>query len=224
VTQRFDANRPMAIGGQAVLEGVMMRAPGMVATAVRKSDGTIVIQKLPFRSLAERSRIFRLPLLRGAVGLIEMMTLGIKTLNFSAEVAMEGVGAEGNGGAKRKKGSVSENLKLGLTVAISLILGVLLFFVTPLVVTTGVFDIDQQAVSFNLAAGTVRVGLLLLYLILISFMKDIRRLFQYHGAEHKAVFAFEKGVDLVVDAAREQGRFHPRCGTSFLLIVMVGRD
>ncbi|MBI5474483.1 MAG: DUF1385 domain-containing protein [Ignavibacteriae bacterium] len=209
----------MAVGGQAVLEGVMMRAPGMVATAVRKASGEIVVKKEPHVSLAERYPIFKSPILRGAVGLIEMMVIGIRTLNFSAEVALdESDNRNGNGAAK--KSSSSENLKLAATVIFALTVGITVFFVTPLAVTTFFFDVEQKPLWFNLIAGGIRIGLLLLYLLAISLLKDIKRLFQYHGAEHKAVFAFEKGEALDVASASRQSRFHPRCGTSFLLIVM----
>jgi len=213
----------MAVGGQAVLEGVMMRAPGMVATAVRRANGEIVVKKEPQLTLSERYPIFKLPILRGAVGLIEMMVIGVRTLNFSAEVAMQDAGQSAgfNGnGRQEAASSMKDNLRLGVTVAFSLAVGVAVFFVTPLVVTTFFFDVEQEPLWFNLIAGGVRIGILLGYLVAISLLKDIRRLFEYHGAEHKAVFAFEKGEPLTVEAAARQSRFHPRCGTSFLLIVM----
>ena len=229
VDKRFDIAQPMQVGGQAVLEGVMMRAPGMVATAVRRVTGEIVVKKEAHVSLAERYPALKLPILRGAIGLIEMMTIGMRTLNFSAEIAIEDVHNEGSKNGKengrfpknRSASSGKENLKLGLTVALSLIAGVAIFFITPLLVTTVFFSVDQQPLIFNLLAGGIRISLLLAYLLAISMMKDIKRLFQYHGAEHKAVFAFERGEGLTVAAAGRQSRFHPRCGTSFLLIVMI---
>lgn len=223
MSTRDDALKPMAVGGQAVLEGVMMRAPGMVATAVRRANGEIVVRKEPHTSLSDRYRILKLPILRGAVGLIEMMAIGIRTLNFSAEIAMEDgdlrTGTSGNG-SQRLQNTWRDNLRLSATVAFSLAVGVAVFFVTPLAVTTFFFDVEQEPLWFNLIAGGVRIALLLGYLAGISMLKDIRRLFEYHGAEHKAVFAFEKGEALTVEAAARQSRFHPRCGTSFLLIVM----
>lgn len=231
MNKRFDLAKPMQVGGQAVLEGVMMRAPGMVATAVRRANGEIVVRQHPHKSLGERFAAFRLPILRGALGLIEMMVIGMRTLNFSAEVAMQDAGITerrnhgGRTGPNRSTastaGSVKENLKLGLTLTFSLVVGIAIFFVTPLLLATLIFHVEQQPLAFNLIAGVVRIALLLVYLLAISMMKDIKRLFQYHGAEHKAVFAFEKGEDLTVAAASRQSRFHPRCGTSFLLIVMI---
>jgi uncharacterized protein YqhQ len=224
VKSKFDAAKPMAVGGQAVLEGVMMRAPGMVATAVRRANGEITVKKELHVSLSEKYPLFKLPVLRGAVGLVEMLVIGIRTLNFSAEVAMEDLekdgGSNGNGSVKKQPSSSRENMKLALTVLFSLLVGIAVFFVTPLAVTTYIFEVEQDPVLFNLIAGAIRIGLLLAYLGAISLLKDIKRLFQYHGAEHKAVFAFEKGAGLTVAAAARQSRFHPRCGTSFLLIVM----
>jgi uncharacterized protein YqhQ len=214
----------MAVGGQAVLEGVMMRAPGVVATAVRRANGTIELKKEVHRSLGERFPFFRLPVLRGAVGLVEMMVIGIRTLNFSAEIATQDMETEqgivGNGVAAPRPGSPRERLALAATVVLSLTIGVAVFFVTPLALTTWFFDVEQEAFWFNMIAGGVRIGLLLVYLAAISMIEDIRRLFEYHGAEHKAVFAFEKGEGLTIEACARQSRFHPRCGTSFLLIVM----
>jgi len=217
---RYDPSKPMQIGGQAVLEGVMMRAPGMIATAVRKGDGAVVIRKEPHRSLVERFRILRVPVFRGAVGLFEMLVIGIRTLNFSAEVAMQATEG-GDGTGSRSDSSFKEKLALGMTLLVALLVGAALFFATPLVVATFLFSVDQDPFWFNVVAGAVRITIFLGYLMAISNMKDIKRLFQYHGAEHKAVFASEKGVHLTVEDAVQQSRFHPRCGTSFLLVVMV---
>jgi uncharacterized protein YqhQ len=223
----YDPNKPMQIGGQAVIEGVMMRAPNAVATAVRRTNGQIVVRKQPFRSITQKYRWLDVPILRGAIGLIDMMVLGIKTLNYSAEVAMLDAeqaksnrknGTNGSGsGAKSKSQS---SFAIAATLVFALALGVGIFFIVPLYVTTRVFAIEQTAIAFNLIAGAIRVTILLLYLAGISFMKDIRRLFHYHGAEHKSVFAFELKAELVPEAVRNYSRFHPRCGTSFLLIVM----
>jgi len=225
--QRFDADNPMQVGGQAVIEGVMMRAPGMIATAVRRADGTIAVRREPHASLAQRFPWLKLPILRGAVGLVEMLFIGVRTLNYSAEIALQDAGApeapgkNGGGNASGEKRVVSENLRLGITVALSLVAGLALFFATPLLVTTSLFNVDQDPLKFNVIAGAVRITLLLIYLGAISLLKDVRRLFEYHGAEHKAVFAFERGENLDVASAARQVRFHPRCGTSFLLVVVL---
>jgi uncharacterized protein YqhQ len=209
---------PTLLGGQAVIEGVMMRFGGSVATAVRRADGSITVKKESYAPLAERHRWIGLPLLRGAVGLIEMLAVGIRALNFSAEAAMEDAEPE----KPKKDGSGKKhNAALGLTLALSLLAGVGLFFALPLWVATAAFSVDQDPLWFNLAAGGVRVAIFLTYLILLSMMKDIHRLFQYHGAEHKTVFAMEKGGEMTLASCQAQTRFHPRCGTSFLLVVMV---
>jgi len=220
---KFDPDKPLQVGGQAVIEGVMMRAPGRIATAVRRSNGEIVVQNRKYVSLAEKNKIWKLPVLRGAVGLIEMMFIGIETLNFSGEVAMHDAEADnhknGNGKAPKKTGT--SNIKLALTVLFSLAVGIAIFFVTPLFITTKLFNVEQNAFWFNIIAGGIRLTILLGYLIMISLMKDVKRLFEYHGAEHKAVFTFEQLGDLTPASAAKFTRFHPRCGTSFILIVMV---
>ena len=143
-----------------------------------------------------------------------MLFVGIRTLNYSAEMALQD--ADGTTTTKSADG-----FRLALMVAFSLIAGAALFFATPLIVTTALFNVEQDPMPFNLIAGGIRIALLLAYLGAISLLKDVRRLFEYHGAEHKAVFAFESGDPLDVASAARQTRFHPRCGTSFLLIVML---
>lgn len=213
----------MQIGGQAVIEGVMMRAPGSVATAVRRANGNIVVKQESFRSLIEKYRFLNVPVMRGAVGLIDMMYLGIRTLNYSAEIAMLDVEASeppNNGKPKAVKPQKQSTLALVGTLVFALALGISIFFVTPIVVTSKVFELEQSAFEFNFVAGLIRIAILLAYLAAISLMKDIKRLFQYHGAEHKAVFAFELSDQLLPAVVQRHTRFHPRCGTSFLLIVM----
>jgi uncharacterized protein YqhQ len=209
---------PALLGGQAVIEGVMMRFGGSVATAVRRADGGITVKKESYAPLAERHRWIGIPVVRGAVGLIEMLAIGIRALNFSAEAALEDAepGKAPEVGRKKK-----QDAALGLTLGVSLLAGLALFFALPLWVATAAFDVAQHPLWFNLVAGGIRVIIFLAYLMVLSMMKDIRRLFQYHGAEHKTVFAMEKGQEMTVDACRAQSRFHPRCGTSFLLVVMV---
>ena len=217
--QQFDPNQPIQVGGQAVIEGVMMRAKGMIATAVRRASGEIVIKKQPFTSLIEKYPRLNVPIIRGAVGLVEMMYIGISTLNYSAEIAMEDE-AEKNGKDKKEKKPQNKGM-LALTLLFSLALGIGIFFFIPLYAATQLFDVQQKPFEFNVLAGAIRITILLTYLYGISKMKDIHRLFQYHGAEHKAVFAFEKNSPLTVNAAIAYTRFHPRCGTSFVLQVML---
>jgi uncharacterized protein YqhQ len=221
----YDPEKPMQIGGQAVLEGVMMRAPGSVATAVRRTDGSIVVKHQPFVSITEKYKALNVPILRGAVGLIDMLYLGVQSLNWSGEVAMSDAKAseaKKNGNGSNGKAATKGQNKTGLVLSLllALLFGVGIFFVTPLLVTTKLFRLEQTAFEFNLVAGGIRIALLLGYLILISLMKDIHRLFQYHGGEHKAVFAFELKDELRPDVVLRRSRVHPRCGTSFLLIVV----
>jgi uncharacterized protein YqhQ len=210
------AEPSILLGGQAVLDGVMMRGPSRIATAVRRTDGTIAVHAEEFAALGARFRTLSLPILRGAVGMVEMLFVGIRALNFSADVAMEGITGLKPPGEK-KRGT----LALVGAVAFALLLGLLLFFVAPLLITTFFFAVERQPLLFNLTAGIIRMLLFLVYLAAIAQLQDIQRLFAYHGAEHKSVFAYERGCNLSVEDAAMQSRFHPRCGTSFLLIVML---
>jgi len=215
---RLDTD-PLTVGGQAVIEGVMMRAPGAVVTAVRRADGTILVHKKPFRALAARIAPLRLPILRGAIGLVESLYIGVGSLMYSAEAAMEeGDGADGAGTPAEPEDTKSKWI-LGGTVFVSLALGILIFFYLPLVLTDrlGV----RGGVAFNLVDGAIRLLFFFVYLWAVTRWKEMRRVFEYHGAEHKSIFAYEAGLPLTVENARKMTRFHPRCGTSFLLIVMI---
>jgi len=208
------------VGGQAVIEGVMMRSPTSFAIAVRKPNGEIATLVEPLRMLSESSRLFKLPIIRGVITLISALFLGVRALNFSADMAME---EEESKGGKEKKEMGS--LTMGLTVAFSMGLGILLFFVLPLYLTkllkTLIPTIGSSELSFNLVDGVIRVTVFIVYILGISMMKDIKRVFQYHGAEHKSIYAFEAGEELTVENARKYSPLHPRCGTSFLLTVML---
>lgn len=206
------------VGGQAVIEGVMMRSPGSFAIAVRKPTGEIATLVEPLTLLSERSRLFKLPIIRGVITLISALFLGVRALNFSADMAME---EEDGKDEKKEAGS----LAMGLTVAFSLGLGILLFFVLPLYLTkllkTVIPAVGSSELAFNLVDGAIRVTIFIIYILGISMMKDIKRVFQYHGAEHKSIYAFEAGEELTVENARKYSSLHPRCGTSFLLTVML---
>ena len=216
----------MPVGGQAVIEGVMMRSPDRVATAVRRANGEIELKVHEYQSLMQRKKWLNIPIIRGAITLIEVMVLGIKHLNFSADVAMkdaEEAEAKKENGKKKKKKEKSKgmsNLSAFFTVAIALSVGILIFFYGPLFITTKLFNIEQQAFAFNLVAGSIRIAIFLIYIYGISLMKDVKRLFRYHGAEHKLVYTFESKEPLTVAAARPFTTLHPRCGTSFLVMVM----
>jgi uncharacterized protein YqhQ len=291
--------RDLIVGGQAVIEGVMMRTPNAYAIAVRKADGTIVNTAARLPKWSDKFPILKLPVLRGGAVLIQSMGLGIKALNYSAneafaeieeaevkevKVALSPAVIEGEGDFAGLTGAVpglfpvptkkrsKDELKTGATAAaassivIALIFNVLLFVAAPLLVTNALFIAAgwataptsvtapassgesatvaaepakeawytnawttvrtylhpvRPSVGFNLIDGLIRMTFFLIMIFSFSLIKDIRRVFQYHGAEHKTVFTWEAGLPLTVDNARPQPRQHPRCGTSFLMVVML---
>lgn len=207
------------IGGQAVLEGVMMRAPRAMAIAVRRPNGEIVIKREQMPPLSERYPIVKLPIVRGAVALFTSLVTGIKALNFSANEAIAEEPADED--AETKKEELSSWALAG-TMTIAFGFGIALFFFLPLYLTKLLIPvIGDNNIVFNLVDGLIRVVVFLLYIWSIARMKDIQRVFQYHGAEHKTIFAFEAGIDLTLENVKRFSRLHPRCGTSFLLIVML---
>lgn len=291
--------RDLIVGGQAVIEGVMMRTPSAYAIAIRKADGTIVNTAATLPKWSEKYPALKLPLLRGGALLIQSMGLGIKALNYSAseafaeaqeaessevKVALTPAVIEGEGDFAGLTGAIpglfpvptkkrsKDELKKGGTaaaassIAFALIFNVLIFIAAPLLLTNALFiaagwatspavvsassnqpqagkpalpDVGESAltrtwnsvrgylhpvrptIGFNLIDGLIRMTFFLIMLISFSLLRDIRRVFEYHGAEHKTVFTWEKGLDLTVANARPQPRQHPRCGTSFLMVVML---
>ena len=195
----------------------MMRSPEYVSVAVRKPDGKIALKRQKYLSWTKRFKVLGLPFFRGGVILIESMLLGIQALNFSGEVAME----EDKKKKKENKQKSDFAAKAGLvfTLLFAFLFGLLIFFYLPLVLAdlTGV----KNGVLFNLVDGAIRLSFFLLYIYLISLWKEIRRVFEYHGAEHVSIFAFEDGKPLTVEAASKYTTHHPRCGTSFLIVVML---
>lgn len=206
------AEQKQHVGGQAVIEGVMMRSPERVAIAVRRSDGKIVLKNDPYVSYTKRHKFWNLPIVRGAVILIESMVLGVKALTFSGDIAVE---IEDQPSKKKTNNS----LWLGMTVVFSLALGLLIFFYLPLKLTE--FLGLENGFTFNLVDGILRMLIFLLYLYLITMMKDIRRVFQYHGAEHKSIFTYEANQRLTIENTQKFKPYHPRCGTSFLIMVLI---
>ena len=215
-----------SIGGQAVLEGVMMRGPEKIATAVRKSDGEIVMDIRPVTSVAKRFKFLKLPLLRGVVNFIESMVVGVKCLMFSADV-YDVEGEESYEPSKIEKwlddkfGDKIKDIAIYFAVVVALFMGVGLFMLLPTVIVGFLKSFITGRVFLNFAEGLVRITIFLVYMALVSQMKDIQRVFQYHGAEHKTIAAYEHGEELTAENARKYSRFHPRCGTNFLLIVMI---
>lgn len=207
------------VGGQAVIEGVMMRSPHRISTAVRKPDGQIVVKNQNYVSFTARYKPLGLPIIRGLVTFAEMLVISIKTLNYSADVAIKE--EEKKQGKEQKKGSDRlRSLYLGLTVIFAMALGVGIFFFLPLWFSD-VLGVRKEALAFNLVAGVVRVILFLSYVWAISRFGEFKRIFQYHGAEHKSIFTYEADKDLSVENVKGFSTHHPRCGTSFILIVVV---
>jgi len=203
------------VGGQAVIEGVMMRSPGSMAIAVRRPDGEIVVKQEGLTFFSEKALLFKIPLVRGVLVLLSALILGIQALNFSVNQALSD--------AEREKDP--SPWTMGLTFTMALCFGVFLFFLVPLFLTKwlrfAIPMVSESGLLFNLVDGTIRLIIFLAYLWTISFFEEIRRVFQYHGAEHKSIFAFEAGEALMIDRVKGFPFLHPRCGTSFLLIVMV---
>ena len=215
-SEHVPPRKDLSIGGQAVIEGVMMRSPTAIATAVRLPDGTIELKKQPFQSFVQRHRLLNIPVVRGAINFVEMLFIGIETLNWSADMQMQY--EDRLNGAETKKRS-SNSLVLWGTMAFSMAMVILLFFTLPIAIATWM-GLSKGALLFNTVAGAVRLALFLAYVVAISRMEDIQRVFRYHGAEHMSIFAYESAEQpLDVASARSRSRFHPRCGTSFILIV-----
>jgi uncharacterized protein YqhQ len=207
------------IGGQAVLEGVMMRSPGSLVVAVRRPDGRIAVREEAWETLWPRARFLRQPFLRGAVVLIESLLNGFTALGFSAEQAEASEVTPG--GASGETSRAARGLLLGA----SFVLMVALFVAAPHLLTLAAFRLlglstEMRGVGFHLVDGVLRVGILVGWLSLVARTADAKRLFQYHGAEHKAIWTYESGLPLTVDNARGFTTQHPRCGTSFLFVVV----
>ncbi|MEY2411963.1 MAG: hypothetical protein QOD84_569 [Acidobacteriaceae bacterium] len=225
------------VGGQAVLEGVMMRSPHAWAIACRKPSGEVSTHSEPLERLSEKRKWMGWPVLRGVATLGHAMTLGFRALRFSANVALEDVQGGENGSnppqsaadPQAAKQDVSKKLEISgwmATANIILSVGFFIFMYKflPLVAATQmkrVSPVFGQQIVFNLVDGVIRLALFLLFIWAVSLMKDIRRVYQYHGAEHKTVFAFENGDSLATSSVQKYSTFHPRCGTSFLMTVMI---
>lgn len=232
-------------GGQAIIEGVMMRGPKDFAVAVRRANGEIVIKKEDVESILGRFKWLNRPFLRGTLALIDSMVLGIKALMYSADIAMKDIDANGKpeeskpevGGAvgdaadqiegpavdaPSQEGGKIGDIAVSALMVVGIALGVGLFMFVPTAVMTHVksaYPMSRyEAAAFE---GLIKIGLFLGYVVAISFMKDIRRVFQYHGAEHKTINAYEAGAQLTVDGVKPYSKVHVRCGTSFIFVVLV---
>ncbi len=205
----------LAVGGQALIEGVMMRSPSYMAMAVRTPDGRIVVRKKVFSSIMKKLPFLNIPILRGGIHLIESMGLGIDALMFSADQATS------EDRVDTQKTSLKDTLMMWGTVAVSFAMSLGLFFYVPILLTDLVVGQDAGSLVWNVVDGIIRVVMFVLYLLAVSKLPDMARVFEYHGAEHKSIHAFENGKSLDADGARPYTTLHPRCGTSFLFFVML---
>lgn len=201
-------NKKPNVGGQAVIEGVMMRGKTHVAVAVRQPGGEISVDVRPVNSISDRYPILKKPFLRGVVSLVESLVMGMKALAYSAQVS----------GDEDEK---LDSKEMALTIAVSAGLAILLFIVIPTWSMRFLTGITQDHMALNLAEGVLRMAIFLAYIAAISSMNDIQRVFQYHGAEHKTIYTYEAGLPLKVENVRPFSTLHPRCGTNFLMIVML---
>jgi len=209
---------PTTVGGQAVIEGVMMRSPRAMSIAVRRPDGSVVVKKKRWISISEKLPFLRLPFIRGALVLIEAIINGIEALNFSAMQQEET--------HKEEEHSKNSNITLFLTMCLAISLALFLFIVVPhiasrLILTFLKSKAGLGSLTFNLLDGTIKLALFLGYIIAIGFLPDIKRVFAYHGAEHRSIYTFEAGEELTVRNAQQHSTLHPRCGTSFIIVVLM---
>src|SRR5579871_1461034 len=213
----LESGEETLVGGQAVIEGVMMRAPHSYCVAVRKPSGEIVTSEMPVPRMSEKYRIFKYPLMRGLGILGQAMSLGIKALRFSANTSLD----DGRTEAKPKEMSSGA---MAVQILFSFGFFIFLYKFVPLYLATWLgktYPVVNGRLAFNAVDGLIRLAIFLCFLFFMSRSKDIRRVFEYHGAEHKVVFNFESGKPVNIENAQKFTTFHPRCGTSFLMVVMV---
>ena len=212
-----------SIGGQALIEGIMMRGPKRSVMAVRKKDGTIDVSEREVKSLKEKYPVLKLPIIRGVAGFIESMTVGYKAMMDSAEISgyldEEEIASENE---KKDNGKLMTVLMIVATV-LAVILSIGLFIYLPSLAFKGVNYLAGGVLSGfqSLFEGILKITIFLGYMFAVSLMKDIDRVFRYHGAEHKTIFCYEAGEELTVENVRSKGRFHPRCGTSFMILMLI---
>ncbi|MGA2741447.1 MAG: DUF1385 domain-containing protein [Bryobacteraceae bacterium] len=213
----LESGEETLVGGQAVIEGVMMRAPHSYCVAVRKANGEIVTEQKPLARMCEQYPIFKYPIVRGVGTLYQAMALGLRALKFSANATLDA-------GSPKAEAKELPGWALSLNMLLSFAFFVFLYKFVPLYAVTALgkwYPVLKGRIAFNATDGVIRIAIFLAFLFLISRMKDIYRVFEYHGAEHKVVFNFESGQTVNVKNAQAFTTFHPRCGTSFLMVVMV---
>ncbi len=222
--KKADADFRTSIGGQALIEGILMRGPVKQAIVVSTADGLVTKVSEP-RFIRERIKMLGWPLLRGIVVFAESMVYGVKALTYSAELLPE---EEQDQPSKLDKwiekkfgAEKAQKFIIGFAVFLGILLSVGLFVLLPTILAGAVKNLTESTVVYNLTEGLLRIVIFLSYMYFCTKSKDLNRVFRYHGAEHKSIFCYEKGLPLTVENVREQSRFHPRCGTSFLFIVMI---
>lgn len=206
------------IGGQAVMEGVMMKNDDKYAVAVRKPDKEIEVEITEYKPFGSKAAILRFPIIRGVVNFLESMVIGMKTLMYSASFYDE---EEDEPKKKNKKEKDESGAEVFWTIAISLVIAIGLFMLLPAFVASLLEKYIESRILISIIEGVIRLLIFFIYVIAISLMEDIKRTYMYHGAEHKTINCLEHGLDLTVDNVMKQSRFHKRCGTSFLFIVMI---
>ena len=214
-----------SIGGQALIEGILMRGPTKQSIVVRKPDGELETKLEEPKFLRERYKICNLPIIRGSIVFIESMVYGVKALTYSASFLPEEEQEEPSKFDKwiEKKFGMekAEKFIIGFAVFLGICLSVGLFILLPTLLAGFVSSLTDSAVVHNLTEGFIRIVIFLLYMVFCTRMAELKQVFRYHGAEHKTIFCYEKGLELTVENVRKQSRFHPRCGTSFLFVVMI---
>ena len=214
-----------AVGGQALIEGVMMRSKNYIAMAVRKDDGTILIEDQFYNSWVQRFKWANIPFLRGVINMFEMMIVGTKAINFSANEFVEEDEDEKEANKENKKNHFLDTFMFALNILFALAMSIFLFKFLPLILTEALNNfapsIEENYVVYNAVDGVLKLTIFVLYILLIMISKTVRRVFQYHGAEHMAVFNYEEGSELTVKNTAKQSRFHPRCGTSFIIFIFL---
>ena len=214
-----------SIGGQALIEGIMMKSPEKTAMAVRKKDGDIDISYPVGKSIREKYKILKLPIIRGVVGFVESMIQGYKAMMLSADISgFTDLEEEENKKEEKKDNSALLNIVMVIGTVLGVALSVVLFMYIPRLCVSGLqalFNTDFSKLVRSGIEQVLKLSVFVLYVWLVSFMKDIKRVFMYHGAEHKTIFCYEKGLELTIENVREQRRFHPRCGTSFMILMIL---
>ena len=231
--KREKTKRITSIGGQALMEGIMMRGPLKSTVGVRRTDGSIELEEIKPLNLTQKYKILRLPILRGVAGMIDSLVTGNKALMMSADKMIEGEEAAGIEEEPSKLdlwldkhfGEKAVGVIMGISTTVAVLFCVAVFFFVPTWLftlwATAVPALNDHMIWRSAFEGILRIVLFLIYMALVTLNKDIKRVFQYHGAEHKTIFCYEHGLELNVENVRKQTRFHPRCGTSFIVLMLI---